>query len=345
MNFTFPENKIIYNSIIQNYTDTPKKNFKVSKLDILKPEDNIISIDNTDYVFTYFDIKTGKNKGGNSIILKLYESQNIDQDNVQYESPDMILKILKYPKAVNSKLKWPIEKKFELEIEALINCKEKGFENIIDIYSSGVCKIYSPFKKCYIEYLFYTMEYAEYDLKKFVENSFREFSLDEKVGLCLSLSRGLRELESLDYYHRDIKPDNIFMVGKNWKIGDLGLLGNRNSDFDLDRKGEAIGPRGWMSPESMNKYLCEEHDFPFHFNCTIDHQSDIFQLGKVFWYIFQHNAPIGSIKESDFKIRNSRIYQILRTMLNHSHIRRYKRIDDVIQLLKPIEDELLKVAN
>lgn len=344
MNFTFPENKTLHNSIIQNYTGELNQNFEVSRIDILNPKDNVIYIDNTEYVFTYYDNKTGKNKGRNSIILKLYESQNIDEDDVQYDDPDMVLKILKHKKALKPEWKKQIEKRFENEINALKVCQKKGFQNIINIYGDGVCKIYSPYKSRYEEYLFYTMEYAEYDLKKYIEKNFKKLSLEEKVGLCLSLSRGLKELKSLGYYHRDIKPDNIFMVDHQWKIGDLGLLGNRNSDFNLDRKGEPIGPRGWMSPESMNKYLCEEHDFPFQFNCTIDHKSDIFQLGKVFWYIFQHNAPIGSIRQSDFKIRHNRIYPILRTMLNYSYVKRYNRIDEVIKLLKPVVDELLKTA-
>jgi hypothetical protein len=65
-------------------------------------------------------------------------------------------------------------------------------------------------------------------------------------------------------------------------------------------------------------------------------------LGKVFWYIFQHNAPIGSVRGKDFLIKNSQIYAVLRTMLNNSKQRRYKEIDEVIKLLKPIEVELFK---
>ena len=97
-----------------------------------------------------------------------------------------------------------------------------------------------------------------------------------------------------------------------------------------------------MSPESMNKYLTEKKGFQYEFDCQIDHQSDIFQLGKVFWYIFQHNAPIGVIKENDFKVRNFILYSVIRTMLNHSKHRRYSDIDEVIKLLKAVQLRLLK---
>jgi hypothetical protein len=95
----------------------------------------------------------------------------------------------------------------------------------------------------------------------------------------------------------------------------------------------------------MNKHLAGGKEFNYSHDIVIDHQSDIFQLGKVFWYIFQHNAPIGSIRASDFKIKNNRIYPILRTMLNHSKKRRYKEIKEVISLFEPIERDLLNQSN
>ena len=152
-------------------------------------------------------------------------------------------------------------------------------------------------------------------------------------------------LHSIGYVHCDIKPDNIFMVEGVWKIGDLGLLDENGNRNPLDDIAEPIGPRGWMSPEAMNKYMTEAKDFAYKYDCKIDHQSDIFQLGKVFWYIFQHNVPIGCIKEADFKIKAShKIYPLLRTMLNHSKEKRFKRIEEVTKLLRPVEVELLKTA-
>ena len=164
------------------------------------------------------------------------------------------------------------------------------------------------------------------------------------MSLCISISEGLNCLRELGYYHRDIKPDNIFITqGNKWKIGDLGLLDNQNIDC-IDDMAEFVGPKGWMTPEAMNKYLCEGKEYIFNHNCTIDHQSDIFQLGKVFWYIFQHNAPIGTVKESDFLIREQGIYPVIKTMLNYSKKKRYKSIEDIIAILKPIEAKLLKAV-
>lgn len=328
MIFTFPENKLIIDNKIKNYNGN-----KFSEIDILDPTDNLITIDKVDYYFTYLEKKSG-NKGGNSIILKLYVAQNIDESTLTsegYPDPDAVLKL--------HRKSWST-KRFTKEVEALKKCREKGFENVINIYSDGICGVFNPKKGRYEEYLFYTMEYAEYDLKKFIELNHVDLSFDEKISLCKSISEGIKDLRSLEYYHRDIKPDNIFMVGKTWKIGDLGLVSEQN--VDIDDINEFVGPRGWISPEVMNKYLSNKRGFTYSFDCDIDHQSDIFQLGKVFWYIFQHNAPIGSIKGSDFKIKHSGLYTILRTMLNHSKVKRYKNIQEVIDLLKLIQKKSLK---
>lgn len=337
MDFTFPKDKVLHYGTLKNYSTKGGKEY-FSLIDTLQPATNQIQIDGIDYFFTYLDDK-GKNKGSNSIILKLYASQSIDLDDVKYEIPDLVIKILK-SKRVSFETK--AEMRFNKEIKALYKCREANFFNVICIFHSGICKIYNSYTEDFDEHLYYTMEYAPFDLKNYIEAKHEELSLDIKLNLCLSIADGLNELESLDYYHRDIKPDNIFMSGDEWKIGDLGLLAERNNPNVIDDEAELIGPRGWMSPESMNKYLTEGKGFVHTFPCKIDHQSDIFQLGKVFWYIFQHNAPIGTVKENDFKIKNSQVYSIIKTMLNHSKAKRYKSIDEVIKLLKVEETKLLK---
>lgn len=338
MNFTFPKDKVLYNGILKSFSKiSGRDNFEL--IDISNPLANQLQIDGIDYIFTYLS-ESGRNKGGHSIILKLFEAQNIDADNPIYEEPDLILKIHKHKK---KRFPDQAQKRFENEIDALNKCRDKSFQNIIIIEHFGECKIFNYQSGNYDTHQYYTMEFAQYDLKSFIEKNHSELTLEQKLNLCIDLAKGLKELKHLKLYHRDIKPDNIFMNSEgNWKIGDLGLVDDRNSNFQLDTNAEFIGPRGWMSPEAMNKYLTESKGFEHSYHCDIDHLSDIFQLGKVFWYIFQYNAPIGTVKESDFKIKNGQIYSILKTMLNHSRTKRYKDIDDVIKLLKQEESKLLK---
>jgi len=338
--FIFPSDKTLHFGIVKNF-DNSGAYPKFGLIDILKPLENILNIDKVDYFFTYLHGSDQGNKGGNSIILKLFDAQNIDPSNPDYNSPDLILKILK-----SKKNKYPSkgEKRFLKEIEAIDTCTQKRKQNIIEIYHSGTCKILNSKNSKLEEYAYYTMEPADCDLKEYIENNHESLTELSKISLCLSLAKGLEDLRSLGYYHRDIKPDNIFMIGNTWKIGDLGLIDERDTDLNIDKVNEFIGPRGWISPEAMNKFLCEKRGFKFDHNCNIDHQSDIFQLGKVFWYIFQHNAPIGTVKTTDFYYNNSQLFAVIKRMLNHNKKRRFHTIAEVIKDLKPLEFALSKVS-
>ena len=340
MDFTFPLDKTIFKSSIYNFVKKHNGKYAFNLLDISSPNQNLVTIKNIDYYFKYLNDQP-KNKGGNSIIIELYESQNIDTDEIEYDEPDLILKILKFKKSADPNYPYKPEKRFKAEISALKKASKKNSQNLIRIVHHGNCKIWSTWNDEYEEYLFYTMEYAENDLKTYIESTHSTMNFEEKLSLCVSLAKGINELHSYGFYHRDIKPDNIFIIGNEWKIGDLGLCAERDKENKIDDISEFIGPRGWATPEVMNKHLTGGKGFQKKFDVVIDEQSDIFQLGKVFWYIFQHNAPIGAIKLNDFSTKHNRIYPILRTMLNHSKKRRYKDISEVIKLFEPIEKELL----
>jgi serine/threonine protein kinase len=325
MNFNFPS------FITASYK-------KLENIDYENPQNNVININNVDYIFKPLSEKG--NKGGNSIILKLYE--NISFDNKEDYSllddkkPNSILKITnKYFEKGRGKSSFGYtHKRFLNEIQALKICKES--QNVIEIYLDGECIINGK------NYLFYTMEYADDDLKGYIEKEHSNLPFENKLKFCIEILNGINDLYSNELFHRDIKPDNIFIVEGKWKIADLGLVaGGRNLNYNFNEISEFIGPRGWISPEVMNKYLTENKNFKRKYDCTIDIQSDIFQLGKLFWYIFQHNAPIGAIKMNDFENEFSIVYPILKTMLNHDKKRRYKNIEEIIPLFKKIEKRLL----
>lgn len=304
--------------------------------------ENYIRIDNTDYYLSYLDPRYKGNKGGNSFVFAMYDAQDFGE-NEGNAVPCKVIKICKFPAKTNNQNKIIPDfrtKRFVQEIQALTDCKQRKTSYVIEIFDNGFlwCTTKKNGKDGKIPFLFYTMEYAKPDLKSFMEENAVEEAV--RVLLCLQIAQGLKQLNDLGYYHRDIKPDNIFVVDGTWKIGDLGLVAKRNSP-SLDKSQDFIGPRGWISPETMNKYLSE--DVPGkNFDCSIDHQSDLFQLAKVFWYILQGNAPIGCIKESDFLLKNSPLYSLIKQMLNHAKSKRPNSIDVVISDLHKIVNKYYK---
>lgn len=299
---------------------------------------NLLTLNHVDYYVYYLASKNEGNKGGHSFVFKLYEAQTYDED----ASPVSIIKIDKNPKKYKGRVLGGVRRdRFRQEVEALYICKENGLENVVRIFCDGylICSNH-PQNEADYAFPFYVMECAENDLKGYLEEERNNIDDAGKIELCLQLARGLKDLYKLEIYHRDIKPDNIFKVNGTWKIGDLGLIAMRNKRT-LDKDGEFVGPRGWISPEVMNKYLSEKVE-GVDFDCIIDHQSDIFQMGKVFWYILQGNAPIGGVNTSDFRFRNDEMYSLIKHMLNHSKKRRPATIDEVIGDLEKIVKKYYK---
>ena len=302
-------------------------------------EKNYIAINGTEYFVSYIDPITKSNKGGNSFVFKLFQAQTFNED----AEPVSVMKISKRKEIFknNRTIESAKNRRFRQEVAALYDCKSKNVGNVIEIGTDGnlICRRNKD-NDYEVSFPFYLMEYAQFDLKSFLEEKNEDYDEASRVELCLQIAQGIKELNDLGYYHRDIKPDNIFMINGTWKVGDLGLIQMRNKP-SLDKEGELLGPRGWLSPEAMNKYLSEKVEGK-NFDCNIDHQSDLFQLAKVFWYILQGNAPIGCVKAYDFLLRNPSLYSVIRQMLNHSKRKRPESVDAVINDLQKIVNKYYK---
>lgn len=287
--------------------------------------DNIITLKGEEFQLKYLGNKKG-NKGGNSSVFKL-----TIPDEEDYDEEAIVIKISRISiTGYRNKFQQNRLRRFQREIIGLRKSKVAGLSNVIEIFHYGEIEVQNKI------FLFYTMEKADSDLTEFLKI---KRSLQQKVFLFSGILDGIKQLHKIGIYHRDIKHDNIFIKDGNCKIGDLGLISFRNEDeveLDDDQK---IGAFGWETPEAMNRLLTENVDVPeYDYDCFIDEQSDIFQVGKLFWYILQGNLPIGCLAFSDFRIQENDIYEFLLKLLQHSkqESRRPKTILEVEGLLKPI---------
>ena len=247
------------------------------------------------------DPRFSKARGGNSSVFKLIDPNT----EIEYA-----IKFCKFPVEDNINENF----RFEREIDALYLAKKAESEYVIEIQFDGQKVIDGK------TFRYYVMDKADSDLRSYIIDN--DVALSQKIYLCYQLVKGIRELHDLDIYHRDIKPDNIFFLRGGVKIGDLGLMARRNEDLSHIEYQKKVGPVGWLSPEVMNKVLCEGTKYEAINDCVIDTSSDIFQLGKVFWFIFKYNVPIGQILFSDFDIPNEPLYENIYRMIQYTKLRR-----------------------
>jgi serine/threonine protein kinase len=291
---------------------------------------NFITINNTDYLIGPINPNFKHSKGAHSFVFGLFDAQSYQDEDEDEHIPINTIKISNvYDVIIKEKIRQhPRNIPFFSEIEALKHCSKNKTNHVVDISYDG----YLTFEQ--YAYPFYIMEYADTDLKEYMEANREDMSYEDKVNLCAQLAKGLEELNSLGYYHRDLKPDNIFMFGDDWKIGDLGMVATRYKD-NYDGEKTIIGPKGWLSPEPMNKYLT--HNSNPQIDCSIDHQSDIFQLGKIFWYIMQGNVPIGVIHNADYINGKKAMFKIIMHMITYNKQKRsHDMKKDVIDKLENI---------
>ncbi len=284
------------------------------------PNRNITQIDNLDFRLVYLN-GTDSGKGANSSIFILRDPNGDEEDRV--------IKICNTPlHFANSK---SLER-FGREIKAFQVARKHNLSKVIKFYGTGVISIdTSKFK-------YIIFEKANSDLSQFMESNNYNFSINQKLTFCHNILAGVRQLHEVDIYHRDIKHDNILVVNNEFKIGDLGLIRFRTEDLNIDDPNAKIGPYGWLSPEATNKIFTYRKKMPFAYDCDINNVSDVFQLGKLFWFIFQGNLPLGQILEMDCNIKEPDIFSILFSMLQYDKARR----PDIKQLEKQFAPVLLK---
>jgi tRNA A-37 threonylcarbamoyl transferase component Bud32/RNA polymerase subunit RPABC4/transcription elongation factor Spt4 len=103
--------------------------------------------------------------------------------------------------------------------------------------------------------------------------------------LALPICSGLHHAHQQGIVHRDLKPANIMIVRDDDgniqpKIVDFGLAKLMSSDVHLTQTGECMGSPLYMSPEQCMS------------SANIDHLSDIYSLGCVFYECLTGIQPI-----------------------------------------------------
>ncbi|MGH9550707.1 MAG: protein kinase domain-containing protein, partial [Terriglobales bacterium] len=119
---------------------------------------------------------------------------------------------------------------------------------------------------------FYVMEYLDgHSLRRELELKGGRLSPKDWWPIFEQAVEGLSFAHSMNVVHRDVKPDNLFLLKDGTvKITDFGIA--RASDFEqtsLTKTGVMMGTLAYVSPEQLQDAK------------NVDHRADIFSLGVV----------------------------------------------------------------
>ncbi|MBW4671342.1 MAG: protein kinase [Cyanomargarita calcarea GSE-NOS-MK-12-04C] len=184
-----------------------------------------------------------------------------------------------------------MRRRFEREVEV---CAALDSDNIVKVSDYGVTDEGYPF---------YVMEYLRGEtLRQFLQHD--RPSLEQTVSIITQVCKGLQLAhkgvtlwregatvsEHIQVVHRDLKPDNIFLVptdsGKLVKIVDFGIAKIRNESAEQTNFTNAfIGTFRYAAPEQLRGEI------------NLDGRADIYSLGIILYEMLSAADPFGfSIK-------------------------------------------------
>ncbi len=185
-----------------------------------------------------------------------------------------------------------------------------------------------------------SMEYIDGEELK---NSRNQLSLGQKLNVICEIAKALEYAAGKGIVHRDIKPENIMLHADDRRaiLMDFGIARGIKTDVRVTQTGVAIGTPHYMSPEQAKGKL-------------VDHRSDIYSLGVVFFYLITGRVPFDGESAVSIGIKHisedppplpdgyESLQPILNIMLSKRAADRYQSAKEVIGDIQAIDIAMLE---
>jgi eukaryotic-like serine/threonine-protein kinase len=108
-----------------------------------------------------------------------------------------------------------------------------------------------------------------------------QLSLSDAVSIARQVADALGHAHEREALHKDVKPENVFLVGDRALLMDLGVARaiTRSIDETMTGSGLALGTPSYMSPEHARGGV------------EIDARADLYSLGCVFYEMLAGEPP------------------------------------------------------
>lgn len=140
-----------------------------------------------------------------------------------------------------------------------------------------------------------------YDLKKVIEKG--KLSIDKAIIYIYQIISAVGFLHSQEYYHCDIKPQNILMFNDNCVLADYGFTYHNSYNI------ETCGTVGYSSPQAWSEN--ENFNWVYYKEKINQVQSDIYSIGAVFYecLLGKQLNDYTLYKKDSYEANNDEAYQ------------------------------------
>lgn len=199
--------------------------------------------------FEHYKILAEIGRGGMGIVYKAHDERT---------NTDVAIKQLILENIDSTKHK-EFRDRFRREAQTALRLVHKNIVSVLEISQDP-------------DSYYYVMEFLEgHSLRREIANRGGTCPPQAFVKILEQVAAGLSYAHSMNVIHRDVKPDNIFIMQDGTvKVTDFGIA--RVADLEetkLTKTGVMLGTLAYVSPEQLQNAK------------TVDHRADIFSLGVV----------------------------------------------------------------
>ena len=274
-------------------------------------------------------------KGGFGTVIKVFDS--LQNKYYALKVPLIFDKLFSNNKAVSEEDIEESQKFLNHEIDTILDYMDETF---IFIYKKGISKVFSLGET--VEFPVYIMELAEGSIISFIrpgsEGNTLTLPFEEKVKMIKEAVNSISHLHSMNVVHRDLSPDNIFVVDRGGKISYfLGDFGASKELYQMNSKSKSskiVGHSAYLDPARFSE--ANRYDF----------RIDLYSLGIIITEILMGNLWSNIVGEEnithiaafdfekDFLLTEGKKYigkdllDILRKAVKREINERYKSIDE-----------------
>lgn len=193
-----------------------------------------------------FRIDSTLGKGGFGTVLKVFDLNA--KKPYAMKVPLIFDEIFTNNKANNDDDIKQSSKYIQNEVDTILKFMDDTF---LYIHKKGIASAYS--KGTDNEFPVYLMELAEGTLKDiFNQGLLNTISVEEKEKMIKETVNTISHLHSIDVLHRDLSPDNIFIVDRNGRLnyvlGDFGAAKGLFKARNLSASSKIVGHSAYLDP-------------------------------------------------------------------------------------------------